>query len=109
MKETKEIRNVKKYEEKVFTKTKSKGYNNLKVKPLISKLLIKLTNFSRLNSCNRCIYEREGLYMEETKVILEEIGKELNFRERILVKIFRKTFVKVYRLGMISCFKFYNK
>ena len=99
----------KKIDEKLFTKNKEEGYNERKVKPLISKLLIKLTNFSRLNSCSRCIYEREGLYMEETKGILEELEKQLNFKQKILVKIFRKTFVKVYRLGMISCFKFYNK
>lgn len=29
-------------------------------------------------------------------VVIEEIVKELNWKERILVRIFRKTFIKVY-------------
>lgn len=29
-------------------------------------------------------------------VVLNEIMKELNWKERIIVKVFRKTFVKVY-------------
>lgn len=47
--------------------------------------------------------------MKETKVILEELEKELNFKEIILARIFRKTFAKVYRLGMIACFNYFNK
>lgn len=99
----------KKFDEKLFTKKKEKGYNKNTVKPLISKILKKLTNVSRLDSCSRCIYEREGLNMEEIKIILKDLEKQLDFKQKILVKISRKTFVKVYRLGMISCFKFYNK
>ena len=34
---------------------------------------------------------------------------ELNLKERIIVKIFAKTFKKVYKLGMIDCFNYYNK
>lgn len=93
---------------KVFTKKDKKYYNKFKVKPLISKILIKFTDFSRLNSCNRCIYEREGLCMKERKVFLKEVEKELNLKEKILVKMFGSTFEKVYRLGMIRCFNFYN-
>ena len=100
---------IKKEERKVFTKKKLKDYNSFKVKPLISKILIKFTDISRLDSCNRCIYEREGLYMIEIKVILEEFEEKLNTKERVLAKIFKKTFVKVYRLGMLSCFNYFNK
>lgn len=33
-------------------------------------------------------------------VVLDEVVKELNFRERIIVKVFRKTFIKVYKSGI---------
>lgn len=102
-------KNLKENKGKVFTKKNKKDYNKFKVKPLISKVLIKFTDISRLNSCNRCIYEREGLYMKETKEIFKELKKELTFKERIITKIFKKTFIKIYRLGMIRCFNYYNK
>lgn len=35
-------------------------------------------------------------------VIEDVVGKELNFVERIIVKIFRKTFVKVYNIARIK-------
>ena len=47
--------------------------------------------------------------MIEIKVILEELEEKLNTKERVLAKIFKKTFVKVYRLGMLSCFNYFNK
>lgn len=33
-------------------------------------------------------------------VVLEEIKKDLNWREKIVVHIFKKIFVKVYKLGI---------
>lgn len=46
--------------------------------------------------------------MEEN--IVEEIKKECNFREKILLKLFWKTFVKVYNIGKINYFnKIVNK
>ena len=33
-------------------------------------------------------------------VVEDEIVKELNFMERIIVKIFTKTFIKVYKIGI---------
>lgn len=46
-------------------------------------------------------YEREGLYVMKTKdVVLNEIIKELNYVEKIIVRIFSKTFVKVYKMGI---------
>lgn len=40
-------------------------------------------------------------------VVLEEIEKELNLREKIIVKILAKTFYKVYKIGIT--FGFNNK
>ncbi len=37
------------------------------------------------------------------------VFNDLNLREKIVVKIFAKTFKKVYKLGMIDCFNYYNK
>lgn len=36
------------------------------------------------------------------KEILEEIEKECNFKERILLKVFTKTFVKVYNIARLK-------
>lgn len=33
-------------------------------------------------------------------VVVEEIVKELNCKERIVVRIFRKTFCKIYKKGI---------
>ena len=33
-------------------------------------------------------------------VVKDDVVKELNFAEKIIVKIFRKTFVKIYKLGI---------
>lgn len=33
-------------------------------------------------------------------VVEDEIVEELNFMERIIVKIFTKTFIKVYKIGI---------
>lgn len=42
-------------------------------------------------------------------VVLNEVIKELNWRERIIVKIFGNLFYRTYRKGMVDCFKYYNK
>ena len=96
-------------EEKAFTKKESNDIINKNNS--LSKLLIKFTCFSRLDSCNRYIYESEseGLFMRETEVVYRELKKELTFKEKIIVKIFKKTFSKMYRLGMIKCFNYYNE
>lgn len=47
--------------------------------------------------------EREGLPMKEK----DEVVNELNWRERIIVKLFPKTFIKIYKLGIT--FGFNNK
>ena len=53
-------------------------------------------------------YTKEGLYFMKD-VVLNEMKKELSFRERIIVKIFGNLFYYAYRKGMIDCFKYYNK
>ena len=40
-------------------------------------------------------------------VVLNEVMKELSWRERLVVKIFPKTFYKVYKIGVT--FGFNNK
>lgn len=101
---------MKKENEKVFTKVEG-NYRIKSNKPLISNLLIKVDlNFNRLSSYNRYTKERGGLFMGKTKdIILNEEMKKLNFKERFIIKIFGKTFEKIYRLGMVRCFNYYNK
>lgn len=42
------------------------------------------------------------------KEILKEICRDLNWIERIIIRLFKKSFVKVYRLGLVKCFNYYN-
>lgn len=45
--------------------------------------------------------------MKETNdVILSENKKELNLKDRIIIKLFPKTFIKVYDIGAKSYFKY---
>lgn len=47
---------------------------------------------------------------KETKnVILNELTKELKYKERLMVKLFPNIFIKIFRKGMIYCFNYYNK
>lgn len=41
--------------------------------------------------------------------VLGELKKELNLKERIVLKLFKKTCIMFYRKGMSDCFNFYNK
>lgn len=41
--------------------------------------------------------------------IINEVKKDLSLKERIILKLFNKTFIKIYRQGMKDCFNFYNK
>lgn len=43
-------------------------------------------------------YEREGLYMDN--IILSEIKKNLNWKEKFIVHKFKKTFIKIYKKGI---------
>lgn len=78
---------IKKEERKVFTKKRSnsrikKNHNPLKVNCKIYK-------------------RRDGLYKVNDKV-LKEIEKDLNFRERIIVRIHKNTFKKVFNKTRIE-------
>lgn len=33
-------------------------------------------------------------------VVLDEVKKELNWKERIIIKIFTKTIIKIYKIGI---------
>ena len=41
--------------------------------------------------------------------VLDEVKKELNWKEKIVVGVFKNIFTKVYRKGMVDCFNYYNK
>ena len=42
---------------------------------------------------------------KEKCVMEKDVVKELNFVERIVVKMFKKTFIKVYKIGITYGFK----
>lgn len=46
---------------------------------------------------------------EEKKLIIKELFKYLNWREKIIVKIFANTFVKVYNISRIKTLNSYLK
>ncbi len=82
-----------KFVEKIFTKNDGKDI---------------IYNKYNLLNINNDFYEREALLMKITEdIVLKEITKELNFVERIIVKIFSSTFIKVYKIGIN--FGFNNK
>lgn len=86
---------LKENEGKVFTKRKENSKIN--------------KNYNPLTKDYNSVYEREGLYMKETKVILEKLEKQSNWKVKIFVKTFPKTCIKLYRKGMVDCFNYYNK
>ena len=42
-------------------------------------------------------------------LILEELKKELNFKEKILLMIFKKNVLKIYKTGIIKGFNWENR
>lgn len=42
-------------------------------------------------------------------VVLDEVMKALNWRERIIAKIFKKTFCKIFNAGVKRGFNWSNK
>lgn len=75
---------------KKFKKCKKKVFTNKKGKDIINRY-----NPFEVN-CKIC-KRREEVYMN---IILKEIEKEFNWRGKLLLRIFPKTFIKVY--GMAS-------
>lgn len=95
MKETKEIRNVKKYGEKVFTKERrnsriKKNYNPLKV--------------------NYKIYKRGSGLLSMKSVVLKKaktLSKKYNRKEELILKMIEKCNKMGYNIKSIE--EFYNK
>ena len=84
--------------EKLFTKKMKKS--------IIKKNNLLLTK----DSYNRYFLESEGLVMDKSKdIVLDEIMEGLNFKSRIIVRMFPKIFKKIYRKGMVKCFNYFNK
>ena len=82
--------NVVENNEKIFTKNMGKDIIDSK--------------YNLLNK-NNDFYEREGLFMRKTKdIVLDEVMEGLNWKERIIVRIFKGTFVKVYNISRINTF-----
>ena len=64
------------------------------------------TDIRYVEYCRIHVFKRKGV--DEMKdVVLDEIMKELSWKEKIVVKILAKTFYKVYKLGIT--FGFNNK
>lgn len=48
--------------------------------------------------------------MNKTKnIILDEVMEGTNWKEKIIISIFQKTFIKIYRKGMARCYNYFNK
>lgn len=81
------MKDIEKFKKKLFTKNKAKDIINKNYNPL---------------KVNCKIYKRgSGLYNMEDK-ILKEIKKDLNLKERIIVSINKKTFLKVFNKTRIE-------
>lgn len=89
------IRKQLKWKEKIIGKVFTK----------ISKTIIIKKDYNPLSKDNIRLCEREGLSMNKTKdIITDRVIKELNWKERIVVKIFKSTFNKVYNISRINTF-----
>lgn len=86
---------VKNLSKKLFTKEYKNIIINKKYNPL-------KVNF-------KLIYEREGLCVRKTKdILLKEVIEEPKFIERVIFRLFRKTFTKVYKEGVRRGFNWNN-
>ena len=64
-----------------------------------------INNKYNLLNKNKDFYEIEELYTRKTEnIVLDDITKELNYMEGIIVKIFSKIFIKVYKIGIMYGF-----
>ena len=77
------MKNVAKKEKKVFTKKKGKD--------IIKK------DYNPLKANYKICEERDGLYMK--KILLKEIRKEIDLKEKFISYIFPKTFIKIYGIA----------
>lgn len=61
------------------------------------------SKYNLLNKDNKNLYERGGLFMKETKdVILSEIMKQLDWKGKIVGRLFPETLIKVYNISRIK-------
>jgi len=74
-------------EKKVFTR----GESNIIIKK----------DCNPLSKDYKKIYKRGWLFMKGIKEVeLEEVRKRLDWKGKIIVKVFPKTFVKIYKIGI---------
>ena len=45
---------------------------------------------------------KEGFYFMKKDAVLDEIKKDLNWKERIILTIFAKTYIKIYHITRIN-------
>ena len=77
-----------KKEKKVFTKNEEKGIIRLQYNLFIA---------------NNKNLQRKGFFMKEAKeIVVNELTEELNWKEKLIVKVFNKTFNKVVNLVRIT-------
>lgn len=77
-----------KKEKKVFTKNEEKGIIRLQYNLFIA---------------NNKNLRRKGFFMKEAKeIVVNELTEELNWKEKLIVKVFNKTFNKVVNLVRIN-------
>ena len=77
-----------KKEKKVFTKNEEKGIIRLQYNLFIA---------------NNKKLQRKGFFMKEAKeIVVNELTEELNWKEKLIVKVFNKTFNKVVNLVRIN-------
>lgn len=70
--------------------------------------MVSQTKLNKLYSPYRSFNKYVGGYVMKD-VVVDEIVKGLNWKEKVIVKICRNTCMKLYRKGMIDCFNYYNK
>jgi hypothetical protein len=77
-----------KKEKKVFTKNEEKGIIRLQYNLFIA---------------NNKNLQRKGFFMKEAKeIVVNELTEELNWKEKLIVNVFNKTFNKVVNLVRIN-------
>lgn len=77
-----------KKEKKVFTKNEEKGIIRLQYNLFIA---------------NNKNLQRKGFFMKEAKeIVVNELTEELNWKEKLIVNVFNKTFNKVVNLIRIN-------
>ena len=88
---------------KVAVKNEIVNENRRKIFTKKSKNNIIMSEDYNPSNKGKVFYERKGFVMRETKdTVLKEITKELNYVEKIIVRIFFKTFIKVYNKARIN-------